>query len=539
MPKLEFPIGLQGVDALPKTKRVVENMFNNGQARMIGRPGITLNKLFTGKVARGSFEWNGFLYIVFSQDLEKITNVDTGASTTIGTIEGPTAIRVAKGQTKITIIAKSGKSYTLDKSDTLVDTSANANFEAFVDTTYIDGRTIYIPADGSPAKFSDVEAPQTIQTSSFFDAQELPDRNNGVFNFQNTLYITGENSVELFRNTGAVPNPFQRIDRSRLDVGAVGGILEYNKRFLFVGRDKEQSFGIFSLEPGRALKISNEAVDLVIAQNSFSALQNTVAGRINFHGYDIATFTFPNDSFGFYAGNWFRLSTLFNNASSPWGAGFITQFEGRYYTAFEGRFGVFGEVNSDYGEPITRRLTFAIQDDDNKRFTVQSIDYDVSQGFNKRLNVQITSVTNSTTTPGVARFNFSAAQNITLAVGQQVTIEGFVTQTTYNVTGLITATNTTTYFEISSVSFVANEPNVGRFTSDALSIGTIALSTSRNNIDFNDPSFMDLGALGQYSQILRWSPPGGLGGFHGFAAFELFTTENVNVSADGLSFRGK
>ena len=274
----------------------------------------------------------------------------------------------------------------------------------------------------------------------------------------------------------------------------------------------------------------------MIATNSLTQLGNTIGGRFVFHGYDIATFILGNDSFGFYAGSWFRLSTLFNSASAPWGAGFVTQFNGKYYTAFEGRFGVFDEVNADYGEPITRKLTFAMQDDENKWFTVQRIDYGVSQGFNKRLNVQINNVTNPTS---VARFNFTAAQNITLAVGQEVTIEGYLTQTTYNATGVITATDTTTYFEISSIAFVADEPNVGRFTSAALSVGTIALSTSRNNVTFNDPFFRNLGALGQYDKILRWSPPGGLGGFQGFAAFELSTTENVNFSADNLSFEAK
>jgi len=536
MPKLEFPKGFQGVDALPKTKRVVQNIFNNGQGSMIARPGITLIKLFGSDVARGSFEWNGDLYIVFSQLLQKITNVTTGAATSIGTIAGPEAIRVAKGQTKIAIIVKGGASYTLDKAGSLVDTSSNANFVQFVDVAYIDGRTVYIPSDGSQARFSDVEAPQTIQTASLFDAQVLPDKNNGVINFKNTLHITGENSIEPFRNTGAVPNPFLRIDRAALDVGLIGGLLEYNNRFLFVGRDKEQSSGIFSVQSGRAIKISNEAVDLVLAKNTLTQLSNTIAGRFNFHGYDVATFILNNDSFGYYAGNWFRLSTLFNSASAPWGAGFVAQFENNYYTAFENRFGVFDEVNTDYGEPITRRLTFAIQDDDNRKFSIQSIDYGISQGFNKRLNVQINSVTNSSS---IARFNFTAAQNIILAVGQQVTIEGYVTQTTYNITGVITATNTTSYFEISSIAFVADEPNVGRFTSDALSIGTVALSTSRDNVVFNDPFFRKLGALGDYSKILRWSPPGGLGGFEGFAAFELFTTENVNFSADNLNFEGR
>jgi len=75
----------------------------------------------------------------------------------------------------------------------------------------------------------------------------------------------------------------------------------------------------------------------------------------------------------------------------------------------------------------------------------------------------ITSVSDSS---GVARFNFSAPP--TLFVGQEVTISGYVTNTDYNVTGVITATGAG-FFEISSVAFGTDEAG-GAFVSDTVTV---------------------------------------------------------------------
>lgn len=67
-----------------------------------------------------------------------------------------------------------------------------------------------------------------------------------------------------------------------------------------------------------------------------------------------------------------------------------------------------------------------------------------------------------------------------LSVGQKVTNTGFVTQTTYNKTGLITATNVTDWYEFDDevtglpVAFVADEPAAGTLTSDSVTVTSTA-----------------------------------------------------------------
>jgi len=383
--RIPFPDGLQGSEDLPRTRRALQNCFKNKEGRLLYRPGIQGLNTIPDAVARGAFVWNDALYMVFSEQLIKITDKETGAFSVIDTIAGPQVIETAVGFNEAVIVVKGGAIYTLDKSDNLVDISGNpviTDEGPFVDVVHIDDRFIYIPSDGDPAIFSDVGDAGSVQVLSFFDAQVLPDRNNAVFALKNTLYIMGTDSIELFINRGISPVPFVRRGGGAIDNGFIGGLLEYDQTFLFIGRKKNQDPGIFAIGQGIAPKISNEAIDLILANHTLEELAEAIPGRIIWRGHDIATFTLRRDSFGFLRGNWFKLDTVFAGVSRPWGAGFIAQFEGEYFTAFEERIGKFSKVNTDYGERITRIIDFGVEQPDAKFFAVQDIELGISQGFN-------------------------------------------------------------------------------------------------------------------------------------------------------------
>jgi hypothetical protein len=526
MARLDFPKGVEGVENLPRTRRSLQNCFNNGNGSVIGRPGIQqLNT--TDRVARGSFVWNGDLYHVASTELLKITDLDTGAFSVIGTIEGAAVIETAVGFNDAVIVVKdsAGKIYALSNSTVFIsidsvsdsggiarfnhsgldvaegntvtiqgfvtntaynitgevtETGAgffeissisfgtdeatgsftlvlsaidgNANFKNSTDVTHINGRFVYIPFNGDPAFFSDIGAAGTVQPLSFFDAEELPDKNNGVFNFRNTLYITGTDSIEQFRDSGASPNPFARVGGSRILNGFIGGLIEYNNTFLFVGREKDQDFGIYAIAQGIAPKISNEAIDLILSTYTQAELAEAIGGRLKWRGYDIATFALRRDSFAFFGGNWFKLDTVFDGESKVWGGGFISQINGEYFTAFSDKIGKFVKGNTDYGNRVTRIIDTAIAQENTDFFSCQSIELGISQGFNA-------------------------------------------------------------------------------------SVGSVAIFMSKDNVNYGPAVYRDLGGLAQYAQKLIWNDPGGLGTYRGFMGVRFFTTEDIDFTDEYIVMR--
>jgi hypothetical protein len=385
MARIELPLGLKGSPDLPRTLQGLRNCFNNQEGQIIGRDGITLRGQTTG-FARGAFVFNGGLYAVTGTSLIKITNLLTGAHTVIGTIAGSANIAWDIDHNFAVIVVKDvgGAIYTLSTADALVDISGNANFVDCRDVAVIDGIWVYIPLDGDPAFFSDVGAPGTVQATSFFDAEELPDKNKGVINLRNTLYILGENSIETFKNVNASAlMPFARVPGSRLDYGLLGGLQEYADTFIFIGRKKDQRAGIYAFAPGAATKLSNERMDKILESYNEDQLADAITNRVAWKGFDITTFRLSSDSFGFYKGEFFELDTLVNGESKPWIAGHIVQFNLNYYSFFEDDFGIFDrDANKDYGKPITRLIDTSLNDPEGRRLTCSKIEIGISQGLN-------------------------------------------------------------------------------------------------------------------------------------------------------------
>lgn len=448
MPQIPLPTGLTEVANIPKSRQSLTNCFNNGQGSIIGRPGIdTLRE--TGGVARGQFVWRNALYQVASNRLIKITNTDTGLFEDIGAISGSARVEVAVGFTHAVIVVRGGDIYSLDANDVLTDISAQPNYEPSNSLTFINGRFVFVPSDGTqPAFFTDANA-LTVQPLNFFDAEELPDENRVCFNLRNTLYIGGSESLELFRDTGASPVPFIRLSGARMDYGYEAGLVAYADTFAFIGSERGQDFGVYLVGQGRANKISNEAIDVVLRDYTTAEIDAAIGNRFKWNGYEILTFEFGRDSFGFFNGNWFRLLVRDNGLEAPWNGGFINFFDGSYYSASDGFIGRLSDSNTEYGLDIPRIIDIATQHPDNDYFACQSISMQVSQGFNS----------------GAA---------------------------------------------------------------------TVGLAVSRNNVEYGEFLFRQLGAQGQYTQHLEWNPPGGMGAYDGFMGLRIYTSQDVNFDANGL-----
>ncbi len=389
MVEIPFPPGIQGEFDLPQTREELRNCFVTRSGNLVSRPGIALLNT-TGTQARGQFVWNGFLYQVTGERLIKITDLTLGTfEVNSVAIEGTANVETDFGFNETVIVVKGGQIYSLNSSDVLTDITAGGTdpliaLAPAVDVAQINGRFVYIPEDGSPAYFSEVGTAKDVAADSFFDAEELPDKNNSVFNFRNTLYIGGTDSFELFRNV-ATSAVFQRVTGSRVLHGFIGGLIEYNESFLFVGRPKGQSFGVFAITSGSsaARQISNERIDTVLEKYTETELFNAISGRFIWHNHDIAYFIFPDDAIGFIDGNWFFLDTIIDNERVPWEGGFITQFEGEYFTAGAGNIGILSTNNDEYGNAIAREIqTFAKLRQADGWFSVQSIGLRLSQGFN-------------------------------------------------------------------------------------------------------------------------------------------------------------
>lgn len=115
--------------------------------------------------------------------------------------------------------------------------------------------------------------------------------------------------------------------------------------------------------------------------------------------------------------------------------------------------------------------------------------------------ISLTTIDSVTVSSGVARFNFTVGP--TMFVNQEVDISNFVTETSYNQTGIITATGAG-FFEVDSIAFTADDAT-GDFSSDSvtmLEIGTALIDGDTLVIDTVAGTQYDGGAT-VYNQLVN------------------------------------
>lgn len=382
MPQVPLPTGFKSIDDFPRLKENLINMMNVGGNKIMQRPGVIQNT--TGVAdCRGQIKFKDELYQVSGQKLIKILEDTTTLE--IGDVEGDEQCVLAVGFTHLVIVVKGGRGYSFDGTTFLEIT--DPDFVSSIDVAYLNGRYVYIPFDGSPAFFSEAFDPGDIDALSFFDAETQPDKNTGVVNFKNRLYIMGEETVEVFRDTGTGTIPYTRIDGAAIWTGLVAGHTFYANTFVFLGKDKDNNFGIFAIGSGEATRISNPAVDELLNETyTVAELQTCIAQRLQWKGEDIAVFRLPRHTLNFNgAGWWFSASiTTFTerqetgNKLKTWRVNYITHCYGEYYVGDvdTNDIGILDDIATDYGDDVEYGFDTFARFARGSYFTVRSLEID-------------------------------------------------------------------------------------------------------------------------------------------------------------------
>lgn len=362
MVNIPFPEGYTGIDDLPKRREMLINLMNiNGS--LVRTPGIATIGVSGGTGCRGAANWyyDGRAYYVIGTTLFRLESNLTFSN--LGTIAGTEDVLIIGEQTELLILVKGGNSYTFSTGDVLTQIT-NPNFSSSVSAAFIDGITVYIPADGSPAFYSDVDDAATIQAGSFFDAEQLPDINKYVINYKNNIIVFGSESGEIFRTTGNETAPFQRAGNTRFEVGYVSAMSKYQDTYVFIGRQQDLGYAIYAIiGEGRVQKISNQAINEDLEDLTKAQIEAARANRFEWYGIDCVAFTIADRTYMYYDGKWtFLDSTLNGDETGAWRVNGICFSYGEYYVAdtSSSSVGILSDIPSEYDQPIEAQIdTFA------------------------------------------------------------------------------------------------------------------------------------------------------------------------------------
>ena len=382
MTQVKLPTGLAGVEDTPKINESLVNMFSL-EGTLLRTPGIDLAFTANTYSCRGSATWyvDETLYKVIGQYFYRIDRA-TGPQQ-IGSISGTSDVVFSLGQVNLVIIVKGGAGYTYNQISGLQQIT-DPDFLPSDSVDFIDGRHVFIPSDGSPAFYSDIDNAGSINPLSFFDAEELPDLNKFVINIKNDLYIMGSEASQRFRVTQSSTTPFVRCEGSRVDVGYVCGGIRYLDTFAFIGRQRGESYAVHAMGQGSAQAISNATVnEMLNTRYDVNDLEKSYSFSFKWHGRQFVGWTIKNDTIAYVDGNWIILDSEIQNGTGPWTAKGVSFAYGKYYVGdrIGNNIGILSESASEYDDNLECEISTFFRSSTRKSyFPIRSIILDALSG---------------------------------------------------------------------------------------------------------------------------------------------------------------
>ena len=380
--QIPLPKGIVGDEDIPKLQERLVNLFNPGDNTLLATPGRVSFADGVG-VCRGVARFKDEHYEISGKSLIRVN--ENGSIDDLGLIGGSADCVTAVNFVAIVIIVKGGAGYVFQNN--VLTQITDSDFVPCIDVETINQRFIFVPADGGPIFYTDATNPDNIPALNFFDAELLPDRNTGSINLRNDLYIGGEQSFELFRDTGDADTPFLRVDGGAIETGYLSAKARYKDTFLFLGRDRGGSYAFHAMSSGDAPKISNPAIDeLINDEYTPEELFECTSQRFTWKGVDMVCFRLARHSLLFYGSGWSYIQSGIDSSDTvqPWDVNYLSYVYGGYLcgSAVDNSISTLDPINTDLGRNKELVIQTYIKTSRDEYFEINTIELDCLTGTN-------------------------------------------------------------------------------------------------------------------------------------------------------------
>ncbi len=254
-------------------KNMVPVAMQTGVSEGYFRPADGIRSYGTGPgVDRGAICWESTLYRVMGTKLVSIP-AGGGAATVIGDVGG-------SGQCSFDYsfdylaICSSGNLWLYDGSTLTQNTDADLG--TALDIIFIDG--YFMTTDGEFLVVTDLGNPFSVNPLKYGSSEVDPDPVVGLIKINNEPWAVNRFTIEVFQNVGGTLFPFNRIEGSRIDRGAVGthAFCFFMESIAFLGSARNEAPGIYIGASGQSSKISTREIDQILTGYSESELASAI-----------------------------------------------------------------------------------------------------------------------------------------------------------------------------------------------------------------------------------------------------------------------
>lgn len=249
-----------------------------------GTPGLrSWGTVGTGTV-RGNITMAGTAYFVADTALYSTTS--SGTSTSLGTIEGSQRVGIAENGVQL-LVVNGTKGWFYNRNTAAFGEVTDVDFPEADDCCFIGNYVACVDQDTDQWFISALSDVTNYDALDFASAETDTDGLLGILPLQQDVWLFGERSIEVWRNTGAADFPFERVTTIERGLAATFAKAKLDNTIYWLGEN-----GIVYKAQGYSpVRVSKRPIEQAIAQEDLS---EAFALAYEESGHAFFILTFPN-----------------------------------------------------------------------------------------------------------------------------------------------------------------------------------------------------------------------------------------------------
>jgi hypothetical protein len=257
---------------------------------LVGTPGLTQRLEVGAGPIRGQYRLNDYVYVVSGSAVYRFGSAHTAVL--LGSI-GTSAGRVSWADNGTTIVLVDGSTagYTIDGAT--LAAIADVDFIGGTSVTYQDGYFIVTEPDSPRFRISDLNSATVWNDTDFATAEGWPDKVLATIADLRQLWLLGEQTTEVWQNTGDVDFPFERDPSGFMQKGIAAPftLCRFDNTLAWLSRD-DRGHAMLVMANGYApVVVSPQAINWQWSR--YARVDDAFAYVYQVEGHEFYVITFP------------------------------------------------------------------------------------------------------------------------------------------------------------------------------------------------------------------------------------------------------
>ena len=230
---------------------------------LMGTPALKAHQdVGTGPI-RGMQIMKGLLYVVSGPALWKVES--NGRSTNLGFIPGTGLVQMASNGLQVAVLAGQSSSDLYIATETTLTQVTDADYTGASNLVFLDGYFLFTRPNSGQFFISGLRDGLTYDALEFATAEGSPDGLVGMAEDHRELWLFGEESTEVWYNSGNADFPFERTSGAYLERGCVAAatIKNLDNSIFWVGDDRI----VYRADGYTPQRVSTHAIEAALSEN--------------------------------------------------------------------------------------------------------------------------------------------------------------------------------------------------------------------------------------------------------------------------------